>query len=144
MPWLGSLELVPLFGSVSWVFDGGAWSRAQDLDLVDDASCIFSMVPGWLQTAHRAECWRVILAIQALMPEHVGIDNQHVCKNAGRIIDGWTGPPFSLCTDGDLLACIASMLLYHSHTSVKVRKVKCHATDAMVAVGGSGGRTRWP
>ena len=55
----------------------------------------------------------VIFAIQALMPVHVGIDNKNVCNNVGRIIDDWSGLPFCLCTDGDLLACIAGMLRYH-------------------------------
>ena len=31
---------------VPWVFDGRAWGHAQDLDLGDDATRIFSMVPG--------------------------------------------------------------------------------------------------
>ena len=35
---------------VPWVFDGRAWGHAQDLDLGNDATRIFSMVPGILQT----------------------------------------------------------------------------------------------
>ena len=46
---------------VPWVFDGRAWGHAQDLDLDNDASRIFSMVPGTLQTVQRAEYWGVIL-----------------------------------------------------------------------------------
>ena len=38
-----------------WVFDDRAWGHAQDLDLVDDAARIFSMVPGSLQTVQRTE-----------------------------------------------------------------------------------------
>ena len=41
----------------------------------------------------------------------------------------------SLCTDGDLLDCIRRMVLYRSASSVRVSKVKGHATDAMVAEG---------
>ena len=62
-----------------------------------------------------------ILALQALMPEHLGIDIQQVCDNLGRIVDGWTGPTYSLCTDGDLLMLLMLWLL----------------------MGRSGGRTRW-
>ena len=43
--------------------------------------------------------------------------------------------PFSLCTDGDLLACIDRMVRFRSARSVKVSKVKGHATDVMVAEG---------
>ena len=42
---------------VPWVFDGRAWEHAQDLDLDRDASRMFTMVPGWLQTVQRAEYW---------------------------------------------------------------------------------------
>ena len=120
---------------VPWVFDGRAWGHAQDLDTGEDASRIFSMVPGSLQTVQRAEYWGVILALQAFMPVHIGIDNKNVCNNVGRILSGWTGAPFSLCTDGDLLSCIWNMVLYRSASSVKVSKVKGHATDALVAEG---------
>ena len=71
---------------VPWVFDGRAWGHAQDLDLGNDATRIFSMVPGSLQTVQRAEYWGeeggggVILALQAFMPVHIGIDNKNVCK----------------------------------------------------------------
>ncbi len=47
----------------------------------------------------------------------------------------WTGPPLSLCTDGDLLACIDRMVRYRSARSIRVSKVKGHATDLMVAEG---------
>ena len=46
--------LVPLFRRSRWFLTLGT---PQDPHLVDDASCIFSMVPGWLQTAHRAAHW---------------------------------------------------------------------------------------
>ena len=115
---------------VPWVFDGRAWGHAQDLDISH-----FSMVPGVLQTVQRAEYWGAILALQAFMPVHWGIDNKNVCNNIGKVLDGWSGSPFPLCTDGDLLCCIHNMVLYRSAQSVKVSKVKGHATDAMVAEG---------
>ena len=120
---------------VPWVFDGRAWGHAQDLAVDGDATRIFSMVPGSLQTVQRAEYWGVILALQALMPVHIGIDNKNVCCNVGRILSGWSGAPFALCTDGDLLNCIWDMVLYRSPRSVKVSKVKGHATGTMVAEG---------
>ena len=121
--------------SVPWVFDGRAWGHAQDLDVGDDASRIFSMVPGSLQTVQKAEYWGVILALQAFIPVHLGVDNKNVCNSFGRILHGWSGAPFSICTDGDLLACISSMLRYRSRSSVKVSMVEGHATDALVADG---------
>ena len=51
------------------------------------------------------------------------------------VITGWSGTPFCLCTDGDLLSCIHDMVRYRSRRSVRVSKVKGHATDAMVAEG---------
>ena len=42
-------------------------------------------------------------------------------------------PPFASVRTADLLACIAGMLRYRTYASVKVSKVKGHATDAMVA-----------
>ena len=122
-------------GEVPWVFDDRAWGHAQELNLDYDASRIFDMVPGPLQTVQRAEYWGAILALQAFMPIHLGIDNKNVCNNVGRIVAGWSGTPFSLCTDGDLLCCIDNMIQYRSAHSVKVSKVKGHATDAMVAEG---------
>ena len=73
------------------------------------------------------------------MPVHLGIDNKNVCNNIGRILTGWTGTPFCLCTDGVLLSCIHDMVRYRSSRSVKVSKVKGHATDAVVAEGSEGG-----
>ena len=66
--------------SVPWVFDGRAWGHAQDLDVAEDACRMFSMVPGCLQTVQRAEYWVVIVALQALMPVHLGVDNLNVCN----------------------------------------------------------------
>ena len=53
--------------AVPWFFDGRAWGHAQDLDLED---------VDWLQTVQCAEYWGReggILALQALMPIHLGL-----------------------------------------------------------------------
>ena len=120
---------------VPWVFDDRAWGHAQNLDIGPDATRIFSMVPGPLQSVQRAEFWGAILALQAYMPVHLGIDNKNVCNAIGKVLQGWSDPPFALCTDGDLLAAIDCMVRYRSARSVKVSKVKGHATDRMVAEG---------
>ena len=77
-----------------WVFDGRAWWHARHLELGEDASRIFSMVQGVLQTVQRAEDWGVLLALQALMPLHSGVDNLIVCNNVAKVLRGWTGTPF--------------------------------------------------
>ena len=48
---------------------------------------------------------------------------------------GFPGPPLPLKKDGDLLAIIHSMLCLRMSDTVKVSKVKGHATPAMVASG---------
>ena len=48
---------------------------------------------------------------------------------------GFPGPPFPLKKDGDLLAIIHSMLCLRVPDTVKVSKVKGHATPALVAHG---------
>ena len=111
MLWLGLLGLFAFVKTVRWVSDDRFWGHAQDLEIGDDAARIFSMIPGSLQTVQRAEYWGAILALQAFMPIHLGIDNKNVCNNIGKVLSGWSGTPFSLCIDGDLLCCIPNMVL---------------------------------
>ena len=77
---VGVAGLVPLFGQFLgslMVGPGVLTGDAQDLDLVDDAARIFSMVPDWLQTVQRAEYGRFILALQAFTTVHSGTDNKN-------------------------------------------------------------------
>ena len=113
--------------TVPWVFDGRAWGHAQDLDLAEDASVSFP----WSLAGSRLS----ILALQALMPAHLGIDNLNVCNNVAGILRCWAGSPFTICTDGDLLACISSMVRFWGRASIRASKVKGHATEAMIADG---------
>ena len=75
------------------------------------------MVPGALQTVQRAEYLGAILALQAFMPIHIGIDNKNVCCS------------MSLCTDGDLLACIDRMVRFKSARSVMIAEGKVRRED---------------
>ena len=52
------------------------------------------------------------------MPVHLGIDNENVCNNIGKVLTGWSGAPFSLCSNGDLLCCFDYMVRYRSAQSV--------------------------
>ena len=94
--------------SVPWVFDGRAWGHAQDLDLDDHASRIFSAVRGLRQTVHWAEFLGVILVLQALTPVHLRIDNENVCNNVAKIIEGWKGP---LSASVRMVTCLPALLV---------------------------------
>ena len=78
----------------------------------------------------------MILALQAYSGIHIGIDNSNVLRGVAKFIaQEVTGTPLPLVKDGDLLANINSMLCFRGLDTVKVSKVKGHATHAMVANG---------
>ena len=76
------LVLVPLFTPLAIIFDGCHWGHVHDLDVPHEGSShIFSghpMAP--VQSVQRAECWGVILALQAHSGIHIGIDNLNVLR----------------------------------------------------------------
>ena len=119
------------------VFDSHHWGHAQDLDDPHEGSShIFSGVPGPIQSVQRAEYWGVILALQAYSGIRIGIDNMNVLRGvAGLLSHGVPRSPLPLMKDGDLLSIIRSMLCLRGFETVKVSKVKGHATPAMVASG---------
>ena len=72
-------------------------------------------------------------ALQAYSGIHLGIDNLNVLRGvAASLSQGVPRTPLSLVKDGDLLATIHSMLSLRGFDTVKVSKVKGHATRAMV------------
>ena len=78
----------------------------------------------------------VILAVQAYSGIHIGIDNMNVLRGvAGLLSHRVPRSPLPLMKDGDLLITIRSMLSLRGFDTVKVSKVKGHATHAMVASG---------
>ena len=92
-----------------------------------------------MQSVQRAELWGVILALQASRGVHLGVDNLNVVRHVGRLLDGDLGAlPFQVVPDGDLLCLIHHMLLLRGPDTVKVTKVKGHASEDMVV----GGRVR--
>ena len=119
------------------VFDSSYWGHAQDLDdLHEGSSHIFSGIPGPIQSVQRAEYWGVILALQAYSGVHIGIDNLNVLRGVAALLSHrLPRSPLPLMKDGDLLATIQSMLCLRGFDTVKVSKVKGHATRAMVACG---------
>ena len=126
-------------GHASRFWAGCTWGHV-DSDIQGDlavASCRgFCSVPGPLQSVQRAELWGVILALQASCGVHLGVDNLNVVRHVGRILGG--GPsarPFEIVKDGDLLCLIERMLQLRGLDTVKVTKVKGHASEDMVLDG---------
>ena len=119
------------------IFDSHHWGHAQDLDDPHEGSShIFSGVLGPIQSVQRAEYWGVILALQAYSGIHIGIDNMNVLRGVAALLSHKVPrSPLPLIKDGDLLATIHSMLSLRGFDTVKVSKVKGHATRAMVDSG---------
>ena len=119
------------------IFDSHYWGHAQDLDDPHEGSShFFSGIPGPIQSVQRAEYWGVIHALQAYSGIHIGIDNLNVLRGVASILSHQVPRcPLPLMKDGDLLATIHSMLSLRGFDTVKVSKVKGHATRAMVDSG---------
>ena len=118
---------------------GRSWGHVDDDDQGNQtvARCRgYCSVPGPLQSVQRAELWGVILALQASCGVHLGVDNLNVVHILGRMLDGNLGAqPFQVVPDGDLLCLIHRMLLLRGLDTVKVTKVKGHASEDMVVDG---------
>ena len=101
------------------------------------ASCRgYCSVPGPSQSVQRAELWGVILALQVSRGVHLGVDNLNVVRCVGRMLDNNLGSlPFQVLPDGDLLCLIHHMLVLRGLDTVRVTKVKGHASESMVADG---------
>ena len=83
-----------------------------------------------------AELWSVILALQASGGVYLGVDNLNVVRHVGRLLDGCFGArPFEVLEDGDLLFLIHRMLCLRGFDTVRVSKVKGHASEDMVVHG---------
>ena len=73
----------------------------------------------------------------------MGIDNLSVVGSTARVLDhGCLSQPLPLVNDGDLIGTIQHMILARGPESVKVTKVKGHATDADVELDQVGGQAR--
>ena len=67
---------------------------------------------------------------------HIGIDNLNVLRGVAALLSNRVSrSPLPLTKDGDVLTTILSMLHLRGFDTVKVSKVKGHATRAMVASG---------
>ena len=91
---------------------------------------------GVMQTVQRAEFWCAIVAMQAYWPCHLGIDNLHVARTVGRLLDHDSlVNPLPLVKDGDLIALVQYMIRSRGRETVRVTKVKGHAEDVDVQQG---------
>ena len=126
-------------GHSSRFWAGRTWGHVDCDDQGNQAvaSCRgYCSVPGPLQTVQRAELWGVLLALQASCGVRLGVDNLNVVRHVGRMLNDNLGTqPFQVIPDGDLLCLIHHMLLLRGLDTVKVTKVKGHASEDMVVDG---------
>ena len=67
---------------------------------------------------------------------HLGVDNLNVVRHVGRLLDGGFGTqPFEVLKDGDLLYLIHRLLCLRGFDTVRISKVKGHASENMVVDG---------
>ena len=116
---------------------GATWEVAEEYgDAKVDGCRAFMPVPGPLQTVQLAEFWVLFLALQAFWPGHLGIDNLNVVLSIARLFDhGCFSKPLLVVKDGDLVAIVQHMILAGEPETVKVTKVKDHATETDVEQG---------
>ena len=119
-------------------FDGAVWGVAEEYGDARLERCrAFTPVPGALQTVERAEFWGAIIALQSFSPCHLGIDNLNVARSIGWLLDhGCLAKPLPVIKDGDLVAIAQYMIRTRGRVTLKVTKVKGHATDSDVEQGG--------
>ena len=116
--------------------DGAVWGVAEGYGQWHVERCrAFMSVPGPMQTVQRAELWGVIVALQSYWPCHLGIDNLNVAWSVRLLDHGCLAKPLSLIRDGDLVAVNQRMIRARRQDTVRVTKVKGHATEADVQQG---------
>ena len=78
----------------------------------------------------------VLVALQGQIALHVGVDNLNVVNHLSSLIAGrWSGRPFSLVNDGDLLVLAQETLHSRGRGTTLVSKVKGHADEGLVVLG---------
>ena len=112
-------------------FDHSVWGTVEEYGDARLERCrAFLPVPGVLQTVQRAELWGAIVAMQAYWPCHLGIDNLNVVRSIGRLLDAdCLAKPLPLVKDGDLVALVQYVIRTRGRDTVRVTKVRGHATD---------------
>ena len=104
----------------------------------------FMPVPGPLQTVQRVEFWCAIIALQSYWPCRLGIDKLDVASSICRLLDhGCLTKPLSSVKDGDLVVVIQHVIRARRQDTVRVTKVKGHATETDVQQGKVGEEDRF-
>ena len=118
-------------------FENLVWGTVEEYGDARLERCrAFLPVPGVMQTVQRADFWGAILAMQAYWPCHLGIDNFHVARSFGRLLDHDSLViPLPLVKDGDLIALVQYMIRTRGRETVRVTKLKGHAEDVDVQQG---------
>ena len=113
-------------------FEGSVWGTAEEYGDARGERCrAFMPVPGVMQTVQRAEFWGAIIAMQAYLPCHVGIDNLIVARTLGRLLDHDSlAKPLPLVKDGDLVTLAQDMIRTRGRETVRVTEVKGQADDS--------------
>ena len=97
---------------------------------------LFCSIPGPLQSVQRAEICGVLVALQGCAAMHIGVDNLNVVNHVSSLIaNRWSGRPFPLVSDGDLLHLAQRMVRSRDRGNTLVSKFKGHADEGMVAMG---------
>ena len=112
-------------------FDSSVWGTAEEYGDARLERCrAFMPVPGMLQTS---TCRVLGYYYCHAWPCHLGIDNLDVARTIGRLLDrDCLAKPLRLVKDGDLAALAQCMIRARGRGTVRVTKVKGHATDADV------------
>ena len=106
------------------------------LDGGDERCRMYCSVPGPLQSVQRAEIWEVLIALQGQTALHVGVDNLNVVSHLSSLIASrWSGRPFPLVNDGDLLGLAQEIVHSRGRGTTLVSKVEGHADEGLVAMG---------
>ena len=123
--WLGMSALGDILMMFHW-----------QVKMVVKGAAFFALFLAPLQSVQRADIWKVILALKACTPVFVGVDHKNVVNHVGQLLTGqWRGRPFPLVKDGDLLQFVGDILQCRDRNTVRICKVKGHATEDMVARG---------
>ena len=77
-----------------------------------------------------------MVTLQGQIALHVGVDNLNVVNHLSSLSAGrWSGRPFPLVNDGDLLGLAQEILHSRGRGTTLVSKVKGHADEGLVVLG---------
>ena len=113
----------------------GVWRRSM-VTLVWKVAVLFCLSLGHCRLLSVLNFGGAIVALQSYWPCHLGIDNLNVARSIGRLLDDGCSPkPLPLFKDGDLIAIAQYMIRARGRDTVRVFRVKGHATDDDVEQG---------